>query len=125
MLPLVAGDTLNNTDTVTKVIKVTSGYSCGSIQVNLNKISGTVAGKAYLYQSLDGFNYQVSDSATYATLSTTVPAIATPSVTAIAVFQKTMLPSVYYAVVATSSGTVSAQIRVLYTSRRYSTVVTN
>ena len=121
--PLIAGDTLNNTDTVTKTITATAGYICGAIQVNLSKISGTVGGKAYLYQSLDGANFVVTDSATYTTLSTTVPSITTPTVTAVAQFQKTPLPSTYYAVVATSTGTVSMQVRVLYTLRKYSTSI--
>ena len=122
VFPLVAGDTLTNADTVVKVIKASAGYSAEGIQINLNKISGTIAGKAYLYQSLDGVNYWVTDSATYTTLSTTTPSIQNPTATAIATFSKVESPSVYYAVVAISSGTVSAQIRVYYTLRKKLTV---
>jgi hypothetical protein len=122
--PLVAGDTLTNTDTVAKVITATAGYSASGIQVNLTKLSGTVAGKAYLYQSLDGINYVVTDSASYTTLSTTTPSIQSPSVTATAMFSKNPVPSVYYEVVATSSGTVSMVCRVLYTLRKYTGQVT-
>lgn len=121
--PLVAGDTLNNTDTVTKFIPATAGYSCTGIQINLNKISGTIAGHAYLYESLDGVNYFPTDTASYVTLSTTTPAISTPVAAAVATFSKATVPWVYYAVVATSSGTVSAQVRVLYTLRKYSTAI--
>lgn len=65
LMPLVPGDTVNATsalDTVTKTISVTAGYSVMGIQVNATKISGTVSLKAYIYGSLDGTNYIVSDS---------------------------------------------------------------
>ncbi|MBS1915664.1 MAG: hypothetical protein JST87_05265 [Bacteroidetes bacterium] len=117
--PLIAGDTLTNTDTVTKVIKATAGYEASSIQVNLNKISGTIGGKVYLFQSDDGVNFIVTDSANYTTLSTTTPSIQTPSATASAIFLKNPIHSVYYLVAATSTGTVSAQVRVLYTLRKW------
>lgn len=120
-LPLIAGDTLNNVDTVTKLIRITGGFSGLGVQVNLNKISGTVAGKAYLWQSLDGSNYLLTDSASYTTLSTTQPSLATPTVTASAIFQKALVPSTYYLVEAVSSGTVSMQVKVLYTTRKYAT----
>lgn len=120
--PVVAGDTLNNVDTVTKVLKVTGGFSGIGIQVNLFKISGTIpSGKAYLWQSMDGSNYVLTDSASYTTLSTTQPALATPTASATATFQKVLAPSEYYAVEAVSSGTVSAAVRVLYTTRKYQT----
>src|SRR5690349_131833 len=51
-------------DTVTKVINATAGYSALGIQVNAVKVSGTITAKAYLYSSLDGVTYNLTDSAT-------------------------------------------------------------
>jgi hypothetical protein len=65
LMPLVAADTVDATsglDTVSKVIKSTAGYSAMGIQVVGTKISGTVSCKAYLYGSLDGTNYILTDS---------------------------------------------------------------
>lgn len=65
LISLAAGDTLvasSSKDTVSKVIRVTAGYSALSFQVNATKLSGTVNLKAYLYGSLDGTNYVVTDS---------------------------------------------------------------
>jgi len=122
-IPTVQGDTLNNADTVSKVVKATAGYSAIGIQVNLNKISGTVAGKAYLYQSQDGYNYALTDSASYTTApwfgSKGAYSALVPTYTHVAYFQKQTSPSTYYLVKAVSSGTVSAAVKVLYTSRQY------
>jgi hypothetical protein len=63
--PLIAGDSINTVaslDTVFKTLPVTAGYSSMSIQVNTTKISGTISGKAYLYGSVDGVNFILSDS---------------------------------------------------------------
>lgn len=52
-MPLVAGDTLTNTDTVDKYLpQFSGGYAGVAIEVRTTKVSGTVAGKAYLYESL-------------------------------------------------------------------------
>ena len=124
--PTVAGDTLTNVDTVSKVITASAGYSVIGIQVGLTKLSGTVAGKAYLFQSLDGLNYLLTDSASY-TATPTFPATITngaaitPTVTNIATFYKQTTPSVYYLVEVVSSGTGSAIATVSYTARQYFT----
>lgn len=63
--PTIAGDTVSTSsslDTVSKVISVTAGYSAMGIQVIGTKVSGTVTAKAYLYSSLDGTNYILTDS---------------------------------------------------------------
>ena len=122
--PLAKGDTLNNVDTVAKVITATTGYNAIGIQVNVNVLSGTLAGKVYLYASMDNRNYSLIDSASYAS----VPAGATNSVfgpsagyTNVAVIKEIGVPFTHYLVAPTSSGTVSAQVRVSYTLRKYST----
>lgn len=60
-LPLIAGDTIANHDTVSKTIPATAGYSTGSFKVEYTKISGTVALKAYLYGG-DGTDFELTDS---------------------------------------------------------------
>lgn len=112
----VAGDTLANVDTVSKVIKATAGYNAIGVQVNVKVLTGTLAGKAYLYKSYDGINYQVSDSASY------VPIISSsyniPTYTHTAIFEKVTVPSVNYRVWAVSTGTVSAPVQISYTLRK-------
>lgn len=91
LLPLRAGDTLvmsASSDTVTKVIPVTAGYSSLGIQVNVTKLSGTMAGKAYLESSIDGVNYTLTDSSSAFTDITTN----------VAFFTKTPTPFAYYRV---------------------------
>ena len=122
--PTVAGDTLNNVDTVAKVISASAGYNEIGIQVNLNQISGTVAGKVYLYGSMDNTNFTIVDSATYHTVA---PGNATSTFgvrngyTHMATMTETHAPYWRYIVAATSTGTVSAPVQVLYTLRKYST----
>jgi uncharacterized RmlC-like cupin family protein len=118
IFPLIAGDTLTTSssrDTVTKVITATAGYSALGIEVVTTKVSGTVAGKAYLYSSLDGVNYTLTDSSSaFANQTTNV-----------AFFTKTGgLPYVYYKVTVQDAigGATSTQaniVRVYYVLRRY------
>jgi hypothetical protein len=123
VFPTIAGDTLTNVDTVAKVIPATAGYSVLGIQVNANVLSGSLAGKAYIYQSLDGYNYTLTDSVAYSATptftSTIYPAGISPTYTNVATFQKTTSPSVYYLVEARSTTTVSAPVQILYTARPY------
>jgi len=66
-IPVIAGDTVSTSgslDTVTKIISVTAGYSALGIQVTGTKTSGTITSKAYLYGSLDGVTYNLTDSST-------------------------------------------------------------
>lgn len=67
LFPTIAGDTVSTSaalDTVSKVISVTAGYSALGIQVIGTKVSGTTTAKAYLYSSIDGSGYNLTDSAT-------------------------------------------------------------
>jgi len=118
--PLIAHDTLTNTDTIAKVIHITEGDNQLGIQVVLNKLSGTVAGNVYLFQSLDGSNYVRTDSSTYGVIQPNTQF--TPTGTNIATFYKTWTPSCYYLVQIVSSGTVSAPIKVSYTARKTSVI---
>jgi hypothetical protein len=120
---LIPGDTLVNADTSVRVIPATAGYSALAISVNVTKLTGSaITGKAYLYQSLDGANYALTDSALYVTnpqFSANLTANIVPTYTATATFQKTTTPSVYYLVAATSTGTVTEKVQFLYTVKQY------
>lgn len=117
LFPLAAGDTVitsSSRDTVTKIINATAGYSALGIQVNATKISGTVSAKAYLYGSLDGTNYNLTDSSSaFANQTTNV-----------AWFTKTTTPYVYYKVtvqdpIGGASSTQSVKVQVYYVLRRH------
>lgn len=116
LFPLVAGDTLNNVDSVFKMIQTSAGYSDIGIQVGINHIAGTQGGKVILYVSMDGITWQPTDSATYSVPLTS--SYSTPTYSGVASFAKTGAPYWQYLVVATSTGTVSQQVRVRYTLRR-------
>lgn len=118
VFPLVAGDTVatsSSLDTVSKVINVTAGYSALGIQVVATKVGGTTASKAYLYSSIDGTNYVLTDSAT---------AFANTAGAQSAFFTKTAgLPYVKYKVMVrppTSGGSSeTTAIRVYYVLRKF------
>lgn len=117
LLPLVVGDTIVNTGTVTKTLPpLTAGYAGVMIQSNLTKISGTGAGTAQLQVSLDGVNYTNSGSAY------TITNVATQSPQ----FTITAPVPVYARILFTGSGTESVQTVTYYVVRRYSsTLATN
>lgn len=117
LIPLTAGDTLITSasrDTMSKVITATAGYSALGIQVNATKISGAVSAKAYLYSSLDGINYNLTDSSSaFANQTTNV-----------VWFTKTTTPYVYYKVavgdpLGLSTSTQSVKVQIYYVLRRY------
>jgi hypothetical protein len=110
LMPLIAGDTVVNAGTVTKTFTATAGYSAIGVQPVITKISGTVAGTAILYYSLDGTNYlPAGDTLTLANVTTNT-----------ALFAKVTAPAVYYRIVVTGSGTMSAQVRLYHVERKYS-----
>lgn len=127
VFPLIAGDTLNNIDTVAKVIPATAGYSTLGIQANLNKLSGTLTTglgcKLYLYRSInDSRNYVLVDSALYVAVPVGAAGSvfgATNGYTHTAQITVDRSPGVYYLVAATSTGTVSAAVQIGYTARQY------
>lgn len=118
VFPTIAGDTVITSatrDTVTKIISVSAGYSHLAIQVNATKVSGTVTCKAYIYQSLDGVNYAITDSST---------AFADAAGTQIYQISKVPPPYGYYKVqvrnVGLTASTESVAIKVYYVLRKYS-----
>lgn len=104
--------TSSSLDTVTKIIQATGPYHTLGIQVVTTKFSGTVSGKAYLYGSLDGTNYAITDSSTAFTDITTNTAF----------FTKTSVPYTYYKVqVRAADGAANTQknsVRVYFVFRR-------
>jgi hypothetical protein len=108
-MPLIAGDTIVNTGTVTKTVRVTTAPSGIILQTNLTRISGTGAGTAQLQISLDNVNYVNSGSAftiTNVAAQSTTFSIAAP------------VPE-YCRILFTGSGTESVQVRVWYRSTKY------
>lgn len=120
--PTIAGDSLVNTDTVFKAIAVTGGYSNMGIWANIKKGTGTLSGKLYLYTSMDGAAFILTDSASY-TSASTLPTFAgiTPSgYTNSAFLSKASPPGVRYLVAVTQSGSLTASpVQVMYTLRTY------
>ncbi len=116
LIPLAVGDTIvtsSSADTVTKIITATAGYSALGIQVNGVKISGTITVKAYLYGSLDGVTYVVTDStAAFANASSSVFITKTGGI-----------PYVYYKIQVRNVGTIgsteSMALRFYYVFRKY------
>lgn len=114
-MPIAAGDTISTSatlDTVTKIFTATGPYHTLGLQVVTTKVSGTVAGKAYVYSSLDGTNYTLTDSSGAFTDITTNTAF----------FTKTSVPYTYYKVeLRSATGAPSTQInavKVYYVFRR-------
>lgn len=117
LFPTIAGDTISTSssrDTVTKIITATAGYSALGIQVVATKISGTVSAKAYLYGSLDGTNYNLTDSSAALVNQTTNSVW----------FTKATTPYVYYKVtvqdpIGGAASTQAVKVQVYYALRKH------
>ncbi len=104
---LTAGDTAVNTTPAAKIITASAGYNAIGIQPVITKVSGTVAGKAYLLWSLDKVNYIKTDSITLTNVTTNT-----------AIWTKQTTPAGYYKVQVVGTGTMSAILSVWYTLRK-------
>lgn len=121
LIPLAAGDTLVNVDSVMKFITTTAGYQVVGIHALVNKISGTPAGKLILMGGDDGVNYLESDSMTLVTPP--VNSATTPTAFLEGQITKTSAPFSHYLIMVTNTAsTSSAQVRIWYTLRK--TIVT-
>lgn len=113
-MPIVAGDTIVNTGTVTKQLpKLTGGYAGTAIYTDLTKISGTGAGTVQLQSSGNNVTWVNEGSAftiTNVTLQTAKFSIAAP------------LP-VYLRLLFTGSGTESVGTQTWYVNRKYMTTL--
>lgn len=96
--------------TVTKILPLTAGYSTVSIQPVLTKKSGTVAGKVYLYGTVDGTNYIKLDSLTLSDQATNT-----------AIFNVTPAKHSQYKIQGVGNGTMNALLSVWYLVRKYIT----
>lgn len=118
-LPLVAGDSLATADTVFKKIPVTGGYNSLGIQVSIKKGTGTLDGKFYLYTSVNGQSYVLTDSASFSAVPTAA-LISNGGYTHTAIIMKDAPAGSSYLVAATQTGSLtSSPVKVSYTSRRY------
>jgi hypothetical protein len=110
-IALAAGDTVNNTGTASKVIKITGGYSGIAVTAIATEISGTSGGSIKIQGSPDGTNYDDIGSAY------TVTDVASQSKT----FYITAPLPVYLKVLQTGAGTMSSVLSVKYVLRKYQT----
>jgi hypothetical protein len=115
LLPLKAGDTLvmsSSSDTVSKVISATAGYSAAAFKVKLTELSGTTACKAYLYGG-DGTDFNLTDSS----------AAFADQTTNIAWFTKQTAPYSHYKVEVRPVGNVTATfsgiVRISYVYKKH------
>lgn len=113
-LPLLAGDTLvmsSSSDTVTKVITATAGYSAAAFKVKLTEISGTTAGKVYLYGG-DGTDYNITDSTALTDVASQIVWLT-----------KTTTPYTHYKIevrpMGAATATFSSIVRVSYVLKRH------
>lgn len=112
-MPVVAGDTLVNTDNATKIFTVTAGYNCIAIQPVVTKISGTVAGTVVLYGTVDGTNYvSLGDTLTCTNQATNTD-----------IFVKTNAPYYKYKLYFSQTGTDSTKIKVWIIERKTAVVI--
>jgi hypothetical protein len=117
--PVIAGDSLATADTVFKKISVTAGYSSVGIQVDIKKGTGTLDGKFYLYKSVKGSNYVLSDSASFTAVPTHATLISNGGYTHTAVIEKVAPAGTSYIVAAVQTGSLTASpVRVSYTARK-------
>lgn len=113
-MPVVAGDTIVNTGTVTKQVpKFTGGYAGVMLQINLTKISGTGAGTVQLQQSLDNVNWLNSGSAFTITNVTSQSAS----------FTVTAPVPVFLRLLCTGTGTESVATQTFWLARKYLTIL--
>lgn len=122
VFPLTRGDTLiaatagTGADSVFKQFPITSYYPSLGIEVSVRVLSGTLNGKAYLLQSMDNVNWQLTDSAAFVNPINMVGTLATA--TKVAKFDKIAPTSVYITAIATNNAsTVSGVVTVKYTAR--------
>lgn len=117
LITLSAGDTLTNVDSVMKFINATGGYRDIGIQVYVNKLSGTPAGKLILMSSMDGVTYTQTDS--IALSSPQVNSATTPAAFLTGQISKSGSPFTHYLIMVTNTaGSSSGQVRFWYTLRR-------
>lgn len=122
ILPTVAGDSIVVTggaaDSVFKTIPITAGYTSMGVQVVLKAGTGSVNGKLYLYESVSGNQFILTDSSALAAL----PAITGTSnsgYTHGAIIRKSNpAGSKYIAVVQNVANITASPVQFSYTARK-------
>jgi hypothetical protein len=118
--PVIAGDSLVTADTVFKRINVTAGYSSVGIQVDIKKGTGTLDGKFYLYKSVNGGRFVLSDSASFSAVVTHASLITNAGYTHTAIIEKVAPAGTRYLVAAVQTGSLTASpVLVSYTARKH------
>ncbi len=122
VFPVIRGDTLiaatagTGADSVFKMFPITSYYPSVGVEVSVKVLSGTLNGKAYLMQSMDNVNWQLTDSAAFVNPINIVGTLATAS--KVAKFDKIAPTAVYITAFATNNAsTVTGVVTVKYTAR--------
>lgn len=100
-------DSLTNVDTVLSTFQGANNLALGTIQLNIVKKTGTIAGKAYILGSVDGIIYTKVDSVTFVD-----GAVFT------SFFKYTTLPYAFYQVESISTGTQVSYVRAYGLFRR-------
>lgn len=115
-MPLVAGDTLTNTDTVDKYLpQFSGGYSGIAIEVRATRVSGTAAGKVYLFESLTSTPAGASSLTTMAAWGFPVDSLVISNQTVnTKVFKRDAPATNFYRITYTGSGTSVQQTRTKY-----------
>ena len=120
IFPVVAGDSLATADTVFKKISVTAGYTSLGIQVDVKKGTGTLDGKFYLYTSVNGGRYVLTDSSSFSAVPSFNTLSTNAGYTHTAIIQKVAPAGSKYIVAAVQTGSLTASpILVSYTSRKH------
>lgn len=104
LIPTNNADTVVNAGSVSLIQKLSLGYNTLAFQAVITKISGTVAGTAIIYGSVDGVRYQYIPGTDTLTLTNVA------SQNYIWTFAEGKgTPYLYYAVIITGSGTMAAR----------------
>lgn len=96
-----SADSLLNTTPVNLILRVSGSYDHAVFGLAVTKVSGTVAGNAKLYGSVDGTNYQLIRAAADSLAITDVT-------TNFKVWEMDSIKYPYYKIVATGKGTMKA-----------------
>ena len=119
LMPLVAGDTITNTDTVDKYLpQFTGGYSGIAIEVRAIRVSGTAAGKVYLFESLASTAAGASSLTTMSAWGFPVDSLVISNQAVnTKVFHRDAPAANFYRIMYTGSGTSVQQTRTRYSPK--------
>lgn len=105
---VIAGDSLATADTVFKKFTITAGYTSMGVQVAVKKGTGTLDGKLYLWSSVNGSNYILTDSASLSAVPTHATLISNAGYTHTAYINKASPPGTRYIAFVTQTGSLTA-----------------